>query len=135
MPAGHPRVFDSWALLALLQNQPAAQAVRSLISKAHVSHAPLWISLVNLGEVWYIVTRRNSANLADEKIREIRGLGFTVKEVDWPLTIQAARFKAEHPLSYADCFAAALAKQRDVELVTGDPEFKRLEQEIKIHWL
>jgi predicted nucleic acid-binding protein len=135
MPAGHPRVFDSWALLALLQNRPAAQAVRSLITKAHASHTPLWISLVNLGEVWYLVARRHSADLADEKIREIRGLGFTVQELDWPLTRHAVQLKAQYALSYADCFAAALAKQRDVELVTGDPEFKRLEQEIKIHWL
>ena len=132
MPAGHPRVFDSWALLALLQNQPAAQAVRSLITNAHVSHTPLWISLVNLGEVWYIVARRHSAQAADESVQEIRGLGFAIKEIDWPLTLQAAQFKSKYPLSYADCFAAALAKQRDVEL---DPEFKRLEEEIKIHWL
>ena len=31
--------------------------------------------------------------------------------------------------------AAALAKEKKAELVTGDPEFKALEKEIKIHWL
>ena len=31
--------------------------------------------------------------------------------------------------------AAALAKEKKPELVTGDPEFKALEKEIKIHWL
>jgi hypothetical protein len=31
--------------------------------------------------------------------------------------------------------AAALAKEKKAELVTGDPEFKPLEKEIKIHWL
>ena len=36
-------------------------------------------------------------------------------------------------MSYADCFAAALAKVKNSELVTGDPEFKKVE--IKIHWL
>jgi hypothetical protein len=43
-------------------------------------------------------------------------------------------FKAT-PNACADCFAAALAKIRKVELVTGDPEFKELEKEIKIVWL
>ena len=32
-------------------------------------------------------------------------------------------------------FAAALAKERKVEPITGDPEFKTLEKEIKINWL
>jgi predicted nucleic acid-binding protein len=38
-------------------------------------------------------------------------------------------------MSYADCFAAALSKQKNAELLTGDPEFKAVEKDIKIHWL
>jgi predicted nucleic acid-binding protein len=34
------------------------------------------------------------------------------------------RFKAKHRMSYNDCFAAALAKTRKAELVTGDLEFR-----------
>ena len=135
MPAGHPLVFDSWALLALLQNERAAKTVRSLITESRASNAPLWITLVNLGEVWYILARRHSQTDADESLKEVRALGFEVEGIDWALTLQAAKFKAKYPLSYADCFAAALARQRNAELVTGDPEFKRLENEIKIHWL
>ena len=47
----------------------------------------------------------------------------------------AADFKARHKLSLADAFAAALAKEKKAELVTGDPEFKALEKELKIQWL
>jgi predicted nucleic acid-binding protein len=47
----------------------------------------------------------------------------------------AADFKARHKISLADAFAAALAKDKKAELVTGDPEFKALEREIKINWL
>ncbi|MFN0069388.1 MAG: PIN domain-containing protein [Limisphaerales bacterium] len=43
----------------------------------------------------------------------------------------AAGFK----LSLADAFAAALAKEKKAELVTGDPEFRPLEKEIGIGWL
>ena len=35
-------------------------------------------------------------------------------------------------MAYADCFAAALAKLKNAELLTGDPEFKQVEKEIKI---
>ena len=48
---------------------------------------------------------------------------------------QAAIYKATHKMSYADCFAAALAKIRNCELLTGDPEFTAVENEIKIHWV
>ena len=50
--------------------------------------------------------------------------------------------KAEEPrmntpgrMSLADAFAAALAKEKKAELITGDPEFKPFEKEIKINWL
>jgi predicted nucleic acid-binding protein len=47
----------------------------------------------------------------------------------------AADFRACHKISLDDAFAAALAKERKTELVTGDPEFRALEKEIKINWL
>ncbi|MEY2408193.1 MAG: uncharacterized protein QOF48_863 [Verrucomicrobiota bacterium] len=47
----------------------------------------------------------------------------------------AADFKARFKISLADAFAAALAKEKKAALVTGDPEFKALETEIKIDWI
>lgn len=38
-------------------------------------------------------------------------------------------------MSYADCFAAALASMHKGELITGDPEFKAVEKQIKIMWI
>ena len=38
-------------------------------------------------------------------------------------------------MSLADCFAAALAKQRKLEVYTGDPEFKAVEKEVKVVWV
>ena len=55
---------------------------------------------------------------------------------DLELVRQAAVFKATKKMSYADCFAAALAKTRNAELVTGDSEFKVVERDLKkIRWL
>jgi ribonuclease VapC len=48
---------------------------------------------------------------------------------------QAAIFKATHKMAYADCFAAALAKAHNAELVTGDPEFKAVAPEVNVCWL
>jgi hypothetical protein len=38
-------------------------------------------------------------------------------------------------MSLADCFAAALAQQKQAAVYTGDPEFKAVEDEVKVVWL
>ncbi len=58
-----------------------------------------------------------------------------IVDADWALTRQAAHYKAFKKMSYADCFAAALAKMQKASLFTGDPEFKEVEGEISIVWL
>jgi predicted nucleic acid-binding protein len=128
-------VLDSWAVVALLQNEPAASEVESLIRAAQQTGAALWTTVVNLGEVWYTIARSRSSRRADGAVEEIRALGLRVRDADWNLTREAARLKSHYRLSYAGCFAAALARQLDAELVTGDPEFRRLEQEVRIRWL
>ena len=48
---------------------------------------------------------------------------------------EAARFKIQYKLGYADCFVAAVAFLKEAELVTGDKDFRVLKDEIRIHWL
>jgi predicted nucleic acid-binding protein len=129
------RVFDSWAFIAFFEDEPAAEEVESLISQAHESDIELWATNINLGEVWYNVARSRSEGEADHAIAEILRLGFKAADIDWELTRKATKFKAKAKLAYADCFAAALAEKLGAELVTGDPEFKQLSTQIKIHWL
>jgi predicted nucleic acid-binding protein len=43
-------------------------------------------------------------------------------------------YKSRGGLSYADCYTAALAKLRLAEVVTGDPEFQKLQGEIMTTW-
>lgn len=129
------RVFDSWALIALLQDEPSASKVEEFLAEGHERESWIGLTTVNLGEVWYIIARRLSEDRAEEIVERIRQLGLDLHDVDWELAREAARLKSRHRLSCADCFAAALAKQRDAELVTGDPEFRQLEKEIRIRWL
>ena len=129
------KVLDSYALMAFFEDEPGADFVRGLIHKAVESDTSLLMSVVNLGEVWYSIARTNSPETADQYVHEIKGMGIEIVEVDWTLTRQAAAFKVNGNISYGDCFAAALAKLRKAELVTGDKEFKSLEGEIKISWV
>ncbi len=129
------KVLDSYALMAFFEDEPGADLVRDLILKAEESKVNLLMSVVNLGEVWYSIARTNSPEVADQYIGEIRGMSIEIVDVDWQLTRQAAVFKVNGKISYADCFAAALAKVKKAELVTGDKEFKPLDGEIKISWV
>jgi uncharacterized protein len=128
-------VFDSWAILAYVQAEPAGARVKSLLIEVAEVRRPLWMSNINLGEVWYLIARRNSSAYANQQLAELTQIGIERIDIDWPMVLQAADYKSRHKISYADAFAAALAKQRNAELVTGDREFRALESEIKIHWV
>jgi len=128
-------VLDSWAMMAFFENESSAEQVEQIILEAHRSGTPLMMSVVNVGELWYNTVRGHSPADAERVVHELDHLGIEMVEADWELTRQAALFKTKGKMAYADCFAAALAKLRKAELVTGDPEFKQVEGEIKIIWV
>ncbi|MDZ4158326.1 MAG: type II toxin-antitoxin system VapC family toxin [Anaerolineaceae bacterium] len=129
------KVLDAYALMAYFEDEPGADLVRSLLLRAEEGGIKLAMSVVNLGEVWYAIARAESPEKADRIIQVIQGMAIELVDVDWNLTRQAAGFKARAKISYADCFTAALAKQRRAEIVTGDQEFNQLQNELKITWL
>jgi len=128
-------VLDSWAVIAYLEGESSAKKVADHIADAHEQNIPLLISVVNAGEVWYIIAREASVSDADRSITELRHLGIEFIDADWTLAHEAGGFKSKYKMSFADCFAAALAKHRKALLLTGDPEFKQVGTQITIDWL
>jgi predicted nucleic acid-binding protein len=128
-------VLDSWAIMSYLQGEPSAEKVADIIADAHEDKVPLLMSVVNAGEVWYIIARRTSEADADQSVRALKQLGIELVDADWDIAHDAGRFKAKNKMSFADCFAAALAKQKKAHLVTGDKEFKQVEPDISVIWL
>jgi len=129
------KIMDSWALMALFNGESAADEVEKLLSQAAADRHKLLMSVVNWGEIYYSVMRGASPEMAEQKVREITAMPIEIVPADLPQTHQAAIFKATKKISYADCFGAALARIKNAEFVTGDPEFKQIEKEIKITWL
>jgi len=128
-------VLDSWSVIAYLEDEPSGQQVANLIASAHEEGIPIYMTVVNAGEVWYIIAREISEEEANSSIKELQELRIQFIDVDWELTQEAARFKAKNKMSYADCYAASLAKTRKADLVTGDAEFKMIENQVKIQWV
>lgn len=131
------KVLDSWALIAFFEDEPAAEEVEKLLAQAGADKHKLLLSVVNWGEIYYNTMREVSREAAEQHARAIAALPIDIVGVgdDLALARQAAIYKATHKMAYADAFAAALAKKHKAELVTGDPEFKAVEKEIKINWL
>ena len=133
MPASP--VLDSFALLSFLRDEPGAEMVAVLMEKAEEHRQPLQMTEVNYAEVQYIIRRKDGEAAWRIVADELATLPIEFRPADRPLADQAADFKTRFKLSLADAFAAALAKSCKAELVTGDLEFKQVEDEIRIAWL
>ena len=132
------KVLDSWALIAFFEDEPAAEQVEKLLVKAEAGTHELLLSVVNWGEIYYSTMREVSQQAAEQTAKEMAALAIEIVGVDdenLDLVRQAAIYKATRKFSYADAFAAALAKSRKADLVTGDREFRLVEDEISIEWL
>jgi len=127
-------VLDSFALIAYFRDEAGADKVEGLLHKA-ARHEPLHMTEVNYAEVQYIIVRRNGLAAWESAAASLVSLPIAFHPVTRELANIAAQLKASHRISLADAFAAALAKHRKCELVTGDPEFKAIERELKIAWL
>lgn len=128
-------VLDSFALLAHFQAEASGPQVRALLESATGAQAVLQVSLINVGEMFYIMRREQGVNHAEEMLRDLRTLPIDFAPATEERILAAARFKATYPLSYADAFAVALAQELGATLVTGDPEFRAVESTVNILWL
>jgi len=128
-------VFDSFALLAHLEGEDRGDRVTQMLKKAQSGKFAVYMSVINLGEIYYITRRERGHDKAEEVLMLVEQLPVKIVEADRDLTIEAAKLKAKYPVAYADCFAAALSIKKNIKLVTGDPEFKKLESDVRLDWI
>ncbi len=129
-----PHVLDAHALMAYFEKEPGFEKIVGIFSQS-LERNNVFITTINFGEVLYIVLRECGEEKALEIETLVSTLPVTIVPVSMDLARQAARFKAFKRMSYADCFSAALAKEMKARLVTGDKEFKEVEDEIDVEWL
>ena len=128
-------ILDSFAVLAYFQAEAGGAAVRTVLEAARDRRAVLGMSLMNVGEIYYILYRERGAARAEAALADLRALPVDLYVPTDERILAAARLKAQFPLAYADAFAVALAQELNAVLVTGDPEFKSVESQISIMWL
>ena len=127
------RVLDSYALLAYLKKEDKYEKVKTLLGS---KGAVLLMNEINLGECFYILARQRGMDRAEYFVQTILpSLPIIKRSNTFRDVIEAAKIKAAHALSYADCFAVQTAREENAPIVTGDPEFKKAEGLVKIDWL
>jgi len=124
-------VLDSYAVLALLSDEPGALELATMIEDGRNQ---FWMSVVNLGEVYYIVARKEGELAAAQAISDIHSQeNVTVLDATWDRVQLAARFKIVGRLSYADSFACGLAVEHNAAVLSGDPELRSAEG-VEVLW-
>lgn len=128
-------MLDSYAILALVEDEPGAAVVTDILLD---ESAEPCLSVLSLGEIYYIVYRRQGEAAAEEIVRGVKQEeGLLLAEVTWPRVRQAARIKAGGGLAYADAFVLGLAQEFGAALVTGDPELRTAARrlEVELIWI
>jgi len=133
MPKG-PFIFDSHALLKLFQKEKGYEKIVHLLEEIKKTRGTKYINAINLGEIIYSTKREFGDQKKIEALANIERLNFTILPIPNTLIFQAAEYKAQYSISYADCFTLASAIEHKATIVTGDPEFKKVEHIISILW-
>ena len=128
-------ILDSYALLAYFQGEHGGEQVRKLLKEASVGQAYVCISVINLGEVYYILARRRGEASAKSIVEDMALLPIERLAATMERILSAASIKARYSVSYADAFVIAGAEELSASILTGDPEFKAIESWIDVLWL
>ena len=130
-----PFIFDSYALLKVFQKEKGYENIVGLLRNIKKTRVTKYINIINVGEIIYTTKREFGDQKKIEVLASIERLNFTILQVTNRLVYQAAEYKAQYRISYADCFVLASAIEHKATTVTGDPEFKKVEHLVDIVWV
>jgi ribonuclease VapC len=128
-------VLDAYALLVFYQDERGSDTVEGVIRSAEAGKLDVFVSEINLGEVHYKTIRRIGLEGAKELLAQFHQLPVEVIPPSSEIILYASEVKAEHAISYADCFAVASAMKVEGKVLTGDPEFRKVEHLVGIEWI
>jgi predicted nucleic acid-binding protein len=125
-------VLDANAVIRYFKvgNARGGEKVQDLFLQAQRNQARLSMSVINMGEVLYILIKNIGEQRALHYIQVLQH-GVTIVEADVSQMIQAATLKHRYKLGYADSFAAALALSSRATLVSADPSFESIGKSLK----
>lgn len=129
-------ILDSYAMLCLFDRKRKLEkeAVMRYLEDAEKGKIKLYMSKINEGEVFYKLYKHLSSAIAAGFREDLkRGLfPLSVVSVNDKRAEGASVIKAKYSVSYADAFCIELARDMDLPVITGDPEFGSVKDVVKV---
>ena len=129
------KLLDAFAILRWTQQQKGWEKIKTLLEEARKGRESLFMSQINLCEVYYKTIRIMGKQEAKRFLDAFHLLPLTVIHPTDDIIWKAAEIKADFAISLTDCFAAATALEKEAVIVTGDPEFRKIEHLVPIDWI
>ncbi|MBI3599245.1 MAG: type II toxin-antitoxin system VapC family toxin [Nitrospinae bacterium] len=132
-------VLDSFAMLCLFDRKRKREnrAIRKYLEDAENGRIKLYLSKINEGEIFYKLYKYLGESVAIGFREDLKHgiVPVNVVSVNDKRVERASEIKSKYPVSYADAFCIELAREMNLPVITGDPEFKNVGEIIKIVWI
>jgi predicted nucleic acid-binding protein len=128
-------VLDANAVIINFEARNGFEKVRKLLDAAGQREIEVFMSAINVAEVFSALWKRHGETHARQAVHMIVGSPIVVIDATLPVAIEAAEIRAKWHTSMRDCFAAATAIKKRATLVTADSDFRQFKDELKILWL
>jgi predicted nucleic acid-binding protein len=130
-------VLDACALLTFFNDEDGVEIVEEVFLKAENGQIAVYMSIINLLEVYYDRLRTSKNDKIDEFFEFIRVAPITViNSISDFVYHEAARLKAFNAISLADAIGLASTVELSGQFVTSDHhELKEVEQQEPISFL
>jgi predicted nucleic acid-binding protein len=125
-------VLDTSAIFAVLRDEPGSDLVEARLNDAAAGKALIAASFVSLTEIFYNTIQLADRKRADELLAIVKSWPIKFIYPDEALCLAAGEIKALFPLSFADAFVAATARETNALLLHKDPEFESLRGTLKL---
>jgi predicted nucleic acid-binding protein len=132
-------VLDACALLTFFNDEEGVEIIEEIFQKAEKKQITVYMSIINLLEVYYDRLRTSQDDKIDEFIEFIRVAPITIlNSISDFVYHNAARLKAFNAISLADAIGLATAADLSATFVTSDhSELEAVEssEQIPFLWL
>lgn len=129
------RIYDSFAIFKLFQKEARYERVARLLREDLGRRDRPLLQIINFGEIIYRTKKDFGEAAKIRAIQNVMRLGFRIVSASDALVYDAAEIKGSYAISYADAFLLATALREKATIVTGDPEFKKVESLCRIRWI
>jgi PIN domain nuclease of toxin-antitoxin system len=113
--------LDACALLAFLNDEAGADIIEGLLDKSAAGDLSVYMSVINLLEVYYGELRDKGADIANIALNAVRY--YTVNVIDnvsERVFREAARLKTVYKISLGDAIGLATATELSAQFVSSD---------------